>query len=205
MANCKGAIVGFLAGGLLCVSVAQAKHLGTFGATFDITETDLVEEMKAGIDMEKYAQAMEEYKKPYKPKDIYPLPLATTDRTFYPDMSFTLDHDIQDKDGNIMYRKGLTWNPLEYTTLSGGMVIIDGADEAQVNWYLSTPYSENNAAMLLLSGGYATELRDKLKRPVYYLTEQIAKRLQVTAVPSIVIQEGKKMMVREVLIETVKK
>lgn len=200
MANCKGFIVVFCAG-LLCVSVAQAKNLGTFGATFDIKETDLVEEIKAGIDHDKFAQAMEEYKKPYQPKDIHPLPLAAADRSFYPDMTYTLDHDIYDKDGEILYRKGLTWNPLDYTTLPGGIVIIDGGNEEQVNWYLSTPYAKNNAALLLLSGGYANVLRDQLRRPVYYLTEQIAKRLQVVAVPSIVIQEGKRMMVREVLIE----
>lgn len=185
----------------LCAGVAQAKHLGTFGATFDIMETDLVEEIKANIDLEKVAQAMDEYKKPYKPKDIQPLPLATADRTFYPDMKYTLDHDIHGKDGELLYRKGLTWNPLDFVTMPGGLVVINGEDNAQVEWFKASPYANNQAVKLLLSGGYATELREQLKRPVFYLTKPLATRMQLAAVPSVVVQEGRNMMVREVWIE----
>jgi len=188
-------------GVFLLSGLAQAKHLGTFGATFEIREKDLIEELKSNIDHDKLAKAMEEYKKNYKPEDIHPLPMAVSDRTFYPDMTYTLDHDIQGQDGEVLYKKGLTWNPLDYVSLTGGLVVIDGDDAKQVEWFKATPYANNYAVKLLVSGGYADVLRDQLKRPVFYLTELIAKRFQLTAVPCVIMQEGRTMMVREVKVE----
>lgn len=200
MADCKVHLVIVLAF-FLTAHTASAKNLGSIGNTYTVVESDLIEEIKANIDHDKLAKAMAEYRKPYKPKDIYPLPVATADRTFSPDMTYTLDHDIKGADGEIFYQQGLTWNPLDYVTLSGGLVVINGEDASQVEWFKTSPYAENHRVKLLLSAGYANELRDRLKRPVYYLTELIARRFQLAAVPCVILQEGRQMMVREVKIE----
>jgi conjugal transfer pilus assembly protein TraW len=52
----------------------------------------------------------------------------------------------------------------------------------------------------LLSNGSAFELIRQLKRPVFYLTSDIAERLQLTAVPAIVVQKENKMLVKEIVI-----
>jgi hypothetical protein len=53
---------------------------------------------------------------------------------------------------------------------------------------------------LLLSDGYAYELINQFKRSVFYLTDEIADRLHLSAVPSLVIQKGDRLQVREFLV-----
>ncbi len=59
-------------------------------------------------------------------------------------------------------------------------------------------YFKNHRAILLLSGGYAAEVKQELKRPVYYLTRDIAAQLQLKAAPSVVVEQDNKLTVREV-------
>ena len=54
----------------------------------------------------------------------------------------------------------------------------------------------------LLSGGYAAEVKQALQRPVYYLTHDIAARLQLKAAPSVVVEQDNKLTVREVRLAT---
>ena len=115
-------------------------------------------------------------------------------------MNYTLKQDLVDGEGNALYPKGYTFNPLDYLSFSGGLVVIDGDDPLQIDWFKKTPYADNHRAKLLLSNGSAFELVRQLKRPVFYLTSDIAKRLQLTAVPAIVLQKEHKMLVQEVVI-----
>ena len=68
-------------------------------------------------------------------------------------------------------------------------------------WFKGSPYGANRRALLLLSGGLAAALRDELQRPVAYLTEDLAQRLQLRAVPSVVMEQDQHLTVREVLID----
>ncbi|MDK9707630.1 MAG: hypothetical protein OEL83_11335 [Desulforhopalus sp.] len=198
MGNCKFFI---LIIGLLSASLAYGKNLGTVGMTYPIVEPDLVEEIKASIDYEKMAKVMEENRQNYKAKDIHALPAAGRDRTFFVDMTYTLDHDILGENGEIMYQRGLTWNPLDYVSLPDGLVVINSEDVKQVEWFVKSPYNKNRQQKLLISAGLAAPLIKQLNRPVFYLTKTIADRLQLAAVPCVITQNGKKMMVQEIKID----
>ena len=114
------------------------------------------------------------------------------------DLTHTLEQDVQDANGQVLYPAGFTFNPLRYVSLSGALVVIDGSDPEQVAWFKGSPYGSNRRALLLLSGGLASTLRDELRRPIAYLTEDIARRLQLRAVPSIVVERDNQLMIREV-------
>ena len=204
MGNCKSFILIFifiLIFGLLPVYPGYGKNFGTIGMTYTIVEPDLVEEIKASIDDEKLAKVMEENRQNYQAKDIYALPAAGRDRTFFVDMTYTLDHDITGENGEIMYQRGLTWNPLDYVSLPGGLVVINSEDVKQVEWFQKSPYNKNRQQKLLISAGFAAPLIKQLNRPVFYLTKTIADRLQLAAVPCVISQNGKKMMVQEIKID----
>ncbi|GAB6194233.1 hypothetical protein [Desulfocastanea catecholica] len=186
---------------LLSVSLTSGKNLGTIGKTYPIVELDLVEEIKAGLDYEKLAKVMAEQRRNYQAKDIHALPTVKRDRTFLVDMTYTLDHDIPGENGQIMYRRGLTWNPLDYVSLPNPLVVINSEDEKQVEWFLESPYNKNRQVKLLISAGFAAPLMKQLDRPVFYLTKTIADRLQLAAAPCVITQNGKKMMVQEVKID----
>jgi conjugal transfer pilus assembly protein TraW len=205
--NCK-LVIPFLIPLVLATGSAQAtstktKDLGTVGETFPVLESDVVAELKQeaikrdkAIDNNLFLEQM----KKYQPVNLHTLPHATANKTFLIDITYTLDHDLVDGDGNILYPSGYTWNPMDYVSFPGGLVVIDGDDPLQVDWFKTSPYFEKYRTKLLLTDGYASLLVEKLKRPVFYLTDDISKRLQIAAVPSVVIQKGNKMLVSEVLV-----
>jgi len=185
-----------------CTTQALAAHtrLESVGKTYPIVEQNITKELQqkvAKIDIE----ALFNSHNRYQPANLHPLPRTSSDRRFTVDLSYTLDHDIKDSRGNLLYPQGFTFNPLQYAGLSGGLVVIDGGDPEQVKWFQASPYFQNHRAILLLSGGYAATLKQELQRPVYYLTHDIAARLQLKAVPSVVVEQGNTLTVREVHFE----
>ncbi len=178
------------------------KNLGVVGEMYPIVEPDVVAELKeqAAKTKELSDDEFREQIKSYQPENLHHLPRATRDRIFLVDMTYTIDRDLLDGDGKVIYPRGFTFNPLDYVSFSGGMLVIDGRDPTQVKWFTKTPYANNHRVRLLLSGGYAYKLIEELKRSVFYLTDEIADRLQLAAVPSLVIQKGDKLQVREILV-----
>lgn len=188
---------------ITCATQVWAAHtrLEPVGKTYPIVEPDIREEFKqkaTTIDLD----ALFNTHNRYQPANLHPLPRAASDRVFIVDLTHTLNHDIKDSRGNLLYPQGFTFNPLQYAGLSGGLVVIDGSDPEQVEWFKGSPYFQNHRAILLLSGGYANELKQALQRPVYYLTHDIAARLQLKAAPSVVVEQDNKLTVREVRLAT---
>ena len=185
------------------VSPARAREivqLEPVGPTSAVIETDLGEALRqraVRVDVEqlRHAQAR------YQPANLHALPRATKDSSITVNLSHTLEEDVQDANGQVLYPRGFTFNPLRYVTLSGALVVLDGSDPEQVAWFKGSPYGSNRRALLLLSGGLAAALRDELRRPVAYLTEDIARRLQLRAAPSVVMEHDQHLTVREVRID----
>jgi len=178
------------------------KNLGVVGKTYPVVEPDVLAELKEEAARKNRFgdNAFLERMKTYQPEDIHNLPRATMDRTFLVDMTYTLERDLLDGDGKVIYPKGFTFNPLDYVSFSGGMLVIGGSDPTQVRWFTKTPYVNNHRVRLLLSGGYAYNLIEEIKRSVFYLTDEIADRLQLAAAPSLIIQKGDKLQVREIMV-----
>lgn len=184
------------------VKAEVTKDLGTVGETYPVVEPDIVAQLRERAiqkSPEEQHRLIERMKK-YQPADIHHLPRATKDKITLIDMTYTLDHDLIDGEGEIIYPRGYTFNPLDYVPFSGGLVIIDGNDPRQVGWFTRSPYAKNHQARLLITGGYAYELVEQLQRSVFYLTDEIAKRLHLTAVPTVIVRKGDKLQVREFFI-----
>ena len=182
------------------VAWAESKDLGRFGKVYPITEPNLIEELKnrtPKIDLNKIRQEHERY----QPSNMVKLPKARQGDSFLVDMTYTLDRDVTDAEGNVLYKKGVTINPMTHANFNGGLVVIDGSDRGQVEWFKATPYFRNKRALLLISDGFASQLVKELERPVYYLTTDIQARLKLRSVPSVVVSKGDKLTVKEVNIE----
>ena len=178
-------------------TLAVHRQLETVGRTYPIVEPDILEELRqnaTGIDVD----ALRDQHDRYQPSNLHKLPRAAADRVFTVDMTYTLDHDIQDEQERLLYPRGYTFNPLQYATLTGGLVVIDGSDPQQLDWFKASSYYQNHRAILLLTDGFAPKLKAELQRSVYYLTHDIAARLHLQAVPSVVIEQDNKLTVREV-------
>ena len=183
--------------GLPLARAGEIVQLEPVGPTSAVVETDLGEELRqraVRVDVERLRSAQARY----QPANLQALPRATKDATTMVDLTHTLEQDVQDANGQVLYPAGFTFNPLQYVSLSGALVVIDGSDPEQVAWFKGSPYGSNRRALLLLSGGLAAALRDGLQRPVAYLTQDIAQRLQVRAAPSVVVERDNQLVIREV-------
>jgi len=199
---------------LLCAGVlfsgqavfGAVSSLGKMGNTYRIVERDALDEIteKAkNLDWAKLAKKGVEQVKKYVPSDApkQPLPDAEKDNSFLVDMSYSLEFDVYDPDGNLIYPKGYTINPFDYVSFPNTLVFIDADKEEQVKWYMESPYYKDHKTMLLITKGSYYDLMFRTNRPVYYASELMIKRLQVKALPSVVYQKGKFMEVREYAIK----
>ncbi len=185
--------------------LATAKVIGTVGKTYEITEPDFLVELQehaARVDWDKIIdkkRAKEEILS-YQPQDIKKLPAAKENRTFVIDMKYVLDKDIPDGTGGILYPQGFSFNPLDYISLRKTYVFIDATDKKQVEWFRKSKYVNDISTILILSDGSYSDIIKLLKRPVFYLQKPMANRFQLHAVPSVVMQKDKNLLVSEILI-----
>lgn len=200
-------ILNSLVAGLLILigqtGVVYAKNLGVVGATYHIVEKDALKEIEDKAKQVNWGEAfgrkeMERRIKAYKPEGLAPLVRAEKDRTFTVDMTYTLQYDIPDGKGGILYPKGYTFNPLDYIDFPKTLVVLNGADAEQVSWFKNSEYYKDYRVMLLITDGLYYELSRALERPVFYLNEAIVNRFQLRAVPSVIKQKGRLMEVSEV-------
>ncbi len=174
-------------------------ELEPVGPVYPVVEPDIRVEMKAKA-LEQWEQHKKEYHKKiqkYQPDNLQHLPRAQRDRSFAVDMTYTLERDLTGEDGKILYPKGYQFNPLEYMNFTIGLVVIDGADPDQVNWFRQSPYASNHKMKLLLSDGFAQPLITELNRAVFYLDKEVAGRFHLAATPCVVVQQDKHIQVTE--------
>jgi len=181
---------------------AGAKDLGTYGAVYPIAEPDALMELKAKAAKVVWSKMFSRDRmagkiRGYKPRDLVKLPTASHDRAFLVDMTYTLDRDIPDGKGGILYQKGYTFNPLDYVRFSRVLVIIDGNDRRQVAWFQRSPWHRDMNTMLLLTDGSWFKVGENLKRPVFYADKLLVTRLKLRAVPSVAVRKERFMEVRE--------
>ena len=185
-------------------SFAEITILGTFGATHKIAEKDAVAELKekaAQTDWKKHfnPEKIKALAKNYRP-DLVKLPKAAENKAFLVDMTYTLEFDIPDGKGGILYPAGYKFNPLEYLNFSKTLVIFDGTDSEQVKW-CQTSYADDYNSTLLITGGSCYDLSGLFKRPVFYASADIIRRFGVRAVPSVISQQKNYMEIKEIEIK----
>lgn len=180
--------------------VLSAKDLGEHGAVYSIQERDALEEVRERASQVNWSDYINKGMiKRYDPSSkLSPLPKAKKSRTFGVDLTYTLDFDIADGKGGVLYPKGYTFNPLGYISYPFTLVFIDAGDKEQVRWLKESEYYKSIYARVLLTGGDYNKTGGDLKIPVFYADQKIIDKLQVQRVPSVVRQNGLLMEVTEI-------
>ncbi len=178
-------------------------NIGTFGATFEIKEKDALDQIISGLkhrdwrkffNKKRFVSAFQRYENRLSTD----LPLSKKHKIYKVNMSYTLDRNIIDAKGNVIYPKGYTFNPLDYIRVPFVYVIIDGSDRKQVKWFLKSKYYNKIKAMILICKGDVLTLEKKIKLPVFYADKRIIKRFDIKTVPSIAYQKGDTFYVEEI-------
>lgn len=192
---------------LLAIGV-HAEDLGTIGPTYEIAERDLIEVMKDKYRrMEKsgeLAKLHEDYKNKViegieKPRPVSGIKPTEIARTFYIDPTYTLDRNIQDEHGRILFPAGTKVNPFDYEQTNKVLLFFDGRDKKQTDFALRVIKESKQETKPILVAGEPLNLMRKWKRPVYY--DQggfLVRRFSIRQSPAAVRQEGKMWRVDEI-------
>lgn len=165
------------------------KSLGTIGAVYHIEEPDLMKEIEqavANFDEKKYKEKTRNQIFSYQPKDISKLPRSKKTQTRIYTPIAKAPFDIPDDKGNIIYPKGFEFYPLASLPYFGTYSVLDATNTKQLRWYKAHPWYQNIETKILLTDGAWNATSTTLNRPVYYLTEELAKRLGVQVTPTLI-------------------
>ncbi len=182
---------------------ASGKDLGVHGRLYEIKEEDMLSYVRreAGeISMAALRESMErKLEESYSKHSLVSLdvPSATEERVRYVDPSVNVRNPLYDHTGKMIFPAG-TVNPLDHVPLSKSILILR---EDQVKRALDETNKRGEKPILLLTDGNIRRVSSLAGRIVYKASPFMLKRLQVEKVPSLVTQEGKKLMIKEIFLE----
>ena len=185
----------------------SAKDLGVRGATWPVTEPDLLAQIEARlVEMERSGElarleqearnhARRKLEEPEPVADIAP---AREERSRLFDPSITVARDIRTPGGALIAAAGTRVNPLERMTLARDLVFVDGRRPAEIAWALE----HGRPAKIVLLAGRPLELMRRHRRPFYFdQGGRLVARFGIAATPSLAAQEGARLRITEVPVE----
>jgi conjugal transfer pilus assembly protein TraW len=193
---------------LLNPGFTLANDLGVVGPTYEIAERDLIEVMKDKFRrMEKsgeLARLQESYKQRVietveKPRPVHGVSTTETVRTFYVDPTWTLDRNVVDEQGKLLFPAGTKVNPLDYAPLTQYLLFFDQREKTQVAF--AKRFIEQSKARVkpILVGGEPLKLMRQWKREVFYDQGGVlSRKFLLKQSPAIVSQEGKRLRIDEI-------
>jgi conjugal transfer pilus assembly protein TraW len=183
----------------LYVLPAQAKVIGTFGKVYSIAERDALAEIEQRARSINWQSILDKEKpEDFRPSNLVALPRASHDRSFLVDVTYTLEFDVPDGRGGVLYPRGYRFNPLDYLPFNQTLVILDGDDPDQLAWLQNSSFLNDSNAMILLTQGAFSTVGERLGRAVFYADRRILERFNLAAVPAVVARRGRLMEVKEI-------
>jgi conjugal transfer pilus assembly protein TraW len=108
-----------------------------------------------------------------------------------------VQRDICDHQGTLIAAAGRRVNPLEHLPLTADLIFIDGRDEDQMAYALSYP----PPAKIILTAGNPSHLMQTHQRQLFYDQKGVlTTRFGLTAVPTVITQQGKSLLISEILL-----
>lgn len=187
---------------------AHAESLGTIGPTYPIAEKSLLEVIMARLRAKDASGELRRHEQEARERAAYavnnPTPVdglrrAQAARTFYFDPSFTLQSNVIDSEGAVLFPAGTRKNPLEVVSLSKHLLFFDARDPGQVARARELIEHYQGKVKPILVGGSYLDLMKRWNRPVFYDQEgTLVRKFGIAAVPAIVSQEGQRLRIDEV-------
>lgn len=175
-------------------AVAIEYHNGG-GATYTIQERNALEEIKErakGFDVKSF---IEEYpREGWSLWKGYPLPRALKNRVRFHIPFYSLEYDITDKNGAVIYPKGFTFNPLQYINYPTRIVVF------KLDQYNAVKPHLKLSDMLVADTGDVVKAGSENNNHFFILDKKMVERLGIEKVPSIIEQDGQRFKITELKI-----
>lgn len=184
-----------------------AKDLGTIGPTYPIAEPHLLDDLQQRLQAKQangeldllIAGAQERGAAAVRqPSAVAGLVTTRTPRTYYFDPTFTLDRNVLDARGRLLFAAGMRKNPLEVVSLSSHLLFFDGRDPRQRDQARRLIVHYGGRVKPILVAGSYLELMQAWRLPVYFdQLGRLTHRFGITQVPALVSQEGMRLRIDE--------
>ena len=184
-------------------SAASAKDLGVRGATWPVTEPDLLEEIEARLagmqrsgelarlEDEARSRARRTLEEPDPVPGIAP---ARDHRSRLFDPSIAVARDIRTPDGVLIAAAGTRVNPLERLPMTRDLIFVDGRRAAEIAWALA----HDRPAKIVLLAGRPLDLMRRHRRPFFFdAGGRLAERFAIVATPTLIAQDGQALRITE--------
>jgi conjugal transfer pilus assembly protein TraW len=193
-----------------------ARDLGKQATDYDIAEEGFVNMMKrrlSYLNIAEHQKQMKEIaiKRVEEPKAVGALVKTKKEREFYYDPTYTLEEDIKLPCGKIIYYKGTKANPLDYMDFDRELIFVDGRDKKQLEWlkeYIRGKETDNRELKkakgkieerIILTGGKILELQEDIGKALYFdQAGELTNKFGIKQLPAVVIQDGKKLKIKEI-------
>lgn len=193
-------IFSFLFFGL--VNPAYAKNLGAFGEVYPVAEPDLLQVIQTNVAAhadvfqkelnEEMHQAMD------RPQAVG-LSRSQQSRIWFFDPSTTLPFDVKDETGRVILSASQAMNPLDVYSLNETLIFYDADDPDQVRWVQQVNQTLKNCKLILVNGSVTNQIQ-LFHKPVYFDQKgRLSARFQLQHVPAMVMQDGKRLKIIEVV------
>ena len=192
---------------VLATPAGHATDLGTIGPTYAITEPHLLRMIEQRLhekertgELARLQQAARErgIAAVRQPAPVTGLRATHSPRTFYFDPTFTLDRNVLDDKGTLMFAAGTRKNPLAVVSLSRQLLFFDARDKRQIASASALMARAGGRIKPILTGGSYLELMKAWRVPVYYDQQGLlTRRLGISQVPALVSQEGMRLRIDE--------
>lgn len=187
---------------------AQAANLGTIGPTYPVAEKNLLDVIMARLRAKEASGELKRHEQEARDRAAYavnnPRPVdglrrAQAARTFYFDPTFTLQSNVVDSAGAVLFPAGTRKNPLEVVSLSKHLLFFDARDPRQVARARELIEHYQGKVKPILVGGSYLDLMKRWNKPVFYdQNGTLVRKFGIVAVPAIVSQEGQRLRIDEV-------
>ena len=187
---------------------AQAANLGTIGPTYPVAEKNLLDVIMARLRAKEASGELKRHEQEARDRAAYavnnPRPVdglrrAQAARTFYFDPSFTLQSNVVDSTGAVLFPAGTRKNPLDVVSLSKHLLFCDARDPGQVARARELIEHYQGKVKPILVGGSFLDLMKRWNKPVFYDQDgTLVRKFGIAAVPAIVSQEGQRLRIDEV-------
>lgn len=187
---------------------AQAANLGTIGPTYPVAEKNLLDVIMARLRAKEASGELKRHEQEARDRAAYavnnPRPVdglrrAQAARTFYFDPSFTLQSNVVDSTGAVLFPAGTRKNPLDVVSLSKHLLFFDARDPGQVARARELIEHYQGKVKPILVGGSFLDLMKRWNKPVFYDQDgTLVRKFGIAAVLAIVSQEGQRLRIDEV-------
>ena len=185
-------------------SWAHAQSFGVYGQVYPIIEQDAIAAMKNAV-RDKLANGgeaallkgaqdryMASLKNVVTPPGLTP---AKANASRLVDLTEVAQETVLDPQGRVLLAAGTRINPLTVMPLNKKLFFIDAKDKRQLALVKARASSVDKVILL---GGSVFDAGEALQRHVYLDVPGFAQRMQIRRLPSIVSQQGDRLLVQEV-------